>query len=268
MNSYIINVDSRYRDKHIYPNSGSFRYELSRSFKNIKYIRLSSIELPNMYYTNTIKKDNVSFVIIFNNNLYDIKIQEGSYTSDSIINTINDIFSTINNKNGTNFLISFDYINSKCTISNINGNIFSINFKNNTSYYSLGYLLGFRNEMYNNSTSYTSESILDVIGDTYIFLKINDYGNMYSNVTNTGVLAKIIINDNKGGVVYDNEGNFICKTHIFHQPVDIAKLVVQLIDPMGNTIDMLHMDYSFTLEIGQFNNYDIKRLIEKIGPFI
>ena len=43
MENILINIDSRYRDKQKYLNSGFFIYEHDEPLKNIKYIRLSSI---------------------------------------------------------------------------------------------------------------------------------------------------------------------------------------------------------------------------------
>ena len=60
MDNIIINIDSRFRNKQIYNNSGKFIYQLSEKIKNCKYIRLSSFEFPNLYFTFTEKKNNIS----------------------------------------------------------------------------------------------------------------------------------------------------------------------------------------------------------------
>ena len=65
MDNIILNVDSRFRDKKKYPNSAKFTYRMSETIKNCKYIRMSSIEFPNLYYNFTLKKGNTSFKILY-----------------------------------------------------------------------------------------------------------------------------------------------------------------------------------------------------------
>jgi len=59
MDNIIINIDSRFRNKQIYSNAGKFTYHLGDKIKNCKYIRLSSFEFPNLYFTFTEKKNNI-----------------------------------------------------------------------------------------------------------------------------------------------------------------------------------------------------------------
>jgi hypothetical protein len=158
-------------------------------------------------------------------------------------------------------------------MSSASGADFSINFTNSGPYPSLGYILGFRKNTYNSVLNgekryVKSESQLDVIGDNYIFLKVNDYGRIYNfnqlNNNNEGeeliysYLAKVILNTPKGDKVFDNN-NFITKEYIFRQPTNIDRIDVELIDPLGKTIDMVYMDFSFTLEIGSVYDVNLYR---------
>ena len=43
--------------------------------------------------------------------------------------------------------------------------------------------------------------------------------------------------------------NLLTKEYIFKQPIDINKFDIELIDPYGNIIDMIYMNFSFTLEL-------------------
>ena len=277
MENIIINIDSRFRDKHAFSNASNFTYTLSEKIKNCKYIRLSSIEIPNLYFTFSTKKNNNSFKISIldaSNNLIinTITINDGFYDSGTLLSTIQTLLDNIFNIGVINILfhptsgfVSF--------YSNVN---FSLDFSNGLSTYdSLGYQLGFRNKVYNyiNGThsgqilTYTSESQLDVTGDHYIFFKINDYGVIYNdfeyitydlsnNIVKSkyagdkNIFAKIIMTAAKTDQLFDNCASFLTKSFIFRQPVDIDKFNIKLIDPKGNIIDMLQMDFSFTLEVG------------------
>ena len=56
MENALINIDSKYRNKIIYPNAGKFSIKLGDKLKNVEYIKITSIEFPNFYYTFEQKK--------------------------------------------------------------------------------------------------------------------------------------------------------------------------------------------------------------------
>jgi|UniRef100_A0A6C0EC06 hypothetical protein len=51
MEKIIINIDSKYRDKNLYPNSSKFSIKLDRTIKNVSNINITSVEFFNMYYS-------------------------------------------------------------------------------------------------------------------------------------------------------------------------------------------------------------------------
>jgi hypothetical protein len=277
MDNIIINIDSRFRNKQIYNNAGKFTYQLSEKIKNCKYIRLSSFEFPNLYFTFTEKKDNISFKLKSNGKEYTVTITEGYYASDTLLLEIQEQFDKANTYMGTDFKITFNYNNGFCTIEN--DKAFQVEFSNYPSRYpSLGYQLGFRKDNYTSKAAVISgsavfsiitESQLDTVGDQYIFLKLNDYGVIFHDyediitrdssgeiiarekyVGDKNVFAKIIMNTNKAEQVFDNGSNFLTKSYIFRQPIDLDRFNISLTDPRGNIVDMIHMDFSMTLEIG------------------
>lgn len=249
MDDLIFSMDSRFRDHELYPNSGKFVCKLNYKIKNAIYIRLSSIELPNIYYTFTKVKDNISFIIKIINSTYTVTIPEGSYTSELMLNVIQEQLDLINNYKEQQLRIIFNEITSKTTIVNKNNVSFELQFANTTEYPSLGKSLGFINTNYLGKSLYISESVLNVIGDTYIFVKINDYGFTYHKNQANNILAKIVLRKNKNYVTYDDESNLLTKTYTF-ATTNIDKIFVELLDPYLNVIDMVGQDFSFTLEIG------------------
>lgn len=277
MDNIIINIDSRFRNKQIYNNAGKFTYQLSEKIKNCKYIRLSSFEFPNLYFTFTEKKNNISFKLKSNDKEYIVIIKDGYYASDTLLLEIQDQFDKANLYMETEFKISFNYNNGFCSIEN--DKQFSVEFSNQPSrYHSLGHQLGFRQDtcigiprVEGGSAvfSITTESQLDTIGDQYIFLKLNDYGVIYHDyedivtkdssgeiiarekyVGDKNNFAKIIMNKNKAEQVFDDGGNFLTKSYIFRQPIDLDRFNITLSDPYGNIVEMVHMDFSLTLEVG------------------
>jgi hypothetical protein len=267
MENILINVDSRYRDKKKYINPGFFTYELDEPLKNIKYIRLSSIELPTTFYTFSEKYYNTYFKIVTENDIFDIKIKDGNYDSETIISAIQNIFTEINNEYATEFNISWDPIDYKITIkSNIK---FGFIFSNDDTLQTLGYLLGYRqsDENYNYELQksmivngseiyyWVGDTFLDTTKEEYLFVRINDYGIIYNQTKKKNLLAKVVLFDSQ--FVFDNGANFLTKNYEFKQPVNINKLEIELILPSGFTIDLNLIDYSLTLEFGQI--YDSRQ---------
>jgi hypothetical protein len=255
MENILINVDSRFRNINLYPNSGKFTLKINQTIKDILYIRLSSTEIPNLYYTFSQDKQNVSFIVTVGPSNTTVTIADGFYESMQLLNAIQP-------KLPTGMTIVLNLVNGIVTISHIEA--FSINFTNTGNNKSLGHHLGFRHDIYNSIFNagtgrheLVSESLLDTIGDNYLFLRINDYGKMYNfnkstsdyNETLDNYLGKIILSVGKAEKNFDNN-NFITKKHIFRQPANISKLDIELIEPTGNVINTHSVDYSFTLELG------------------
>jgi hypothetical protein len=260
MENILINVDSRFRNTQIYPSASKFTVKLSNTVKNIMYIRLSSVEMPNLYLTFTNAKNNTSMTIHTNGESYLIHIDDGFYNSSQMLQAIQ----TELDKIPGNFTIKLNLANGFVTFQS--DNTFSIDCNANLPYPSLCHHLGCRNSVClckpkivngvtKNYITYASQ--MDVIGDNYLFLKVNDYGKIYNfNLDNNNVsesqesyLGKVIMTSNKAEKNFDNN-NLISKRHIFRQPVNINRLDIELLDPYSKLVEMLNMNFSFTLEIG------------------
>lgn len=283
MENILINIDTRFIDKKVFKNAGKCTYKLNNPIKNVGYVRLSSIELPTVFYEFQYAKNNTSFSLIFQSNdinnitnndnntnqpvIFNIVIKDGNYDSDNLITNLSDLFVINVNPNLNQHMINikWDKVNYKTTFDcDIP---FSLSFNNNDkTNHSLGRRLGFLYDNYNssiveisnvnendnliytNTYQSTSESYLYITFDDYIFFRVNDYGTIYNDVVNYNLLAKIILPN--GTFLIDNGSNFISKEQIFRKPIDINKLDIELIFPNGKTIDLNLADFSFTLEVG------------------
>jgi hypothetical protein len=96
-------------------------------------------------------------------------------------------------------------------------------------------------------------------GDVYIFLKINDWG--YINFFDKTMFSKILFFNYEHNMKIDNY--YIMREYIFRQPTNVQKLEIELIDYLGNTVDLNGVDFSFTLSLKQVFNTDQKAAIEK-----
>lgn len=269
MENILINVDSKFRNLTKYADPGFFIYQLDDILKNISFVRLASIELPTTFYTFLDKYNNISFSIITQDGTsLDIYIEEGNYSADLMVTQIQKLLDIQNTDYGTHFTFTWDNINYKTSFSN--DTPFNLIFGNDLTHTSLGYRLGFIYDdshytienipfIYDDTTSTsnyvcTSDTFLNITKDEYLFLRINDYGVIYNNVREKSLLAKIILYDQQ--FVIDNGANLLTKLYKFKQPRNISKFEIELINSLGQTINMNFINFSLTLECGQI--YDEK----------
>ena len=297
----IINIDSRFRKNYENTKSNNYDFELLEKENNVKNIYITDIDIPCTYnnisqenknntlvieYTNNVaikivlpdgkykehNDNNVnmySIQDIFNNKMYNIeygKIENNNFTVDNnilykehydIILTINNLTNKIKIKNNNNKII-------KNLIFNIDYNGYYNNLVSHQS--TLGWLLGFNKNNYNNSinTEYIpiSERPCIISYPRYSYISINEYQTNYTgNVEmslpyflklegNIGLTKNIIskvslINDLK---FFDsiNLPNQLNKKRSYYNPVDIQKLTIALYDEYGRYLD-LTTDWSFSL---------------------
>lgn len=272
MENVLINIDSKFRNVALYPNPGSYTYFLKEPLKNINFIRLASIELPTAFYTFLDAYNNISFIILLEDEseLF-IYIEEGNYDSTTMITYIQTQLNIKNTEYKTKFLITWNVINYKITISN--DTPFTLIFGNDNLHRSLGYRLGFINDDSNylaknipyiydptiddSNYQWTGDTFLNITKDEYLFVRINDYGVIYNDQREKSLLAKIILYDQQ--FIIDNGANFLTKTYKFKQPINLSRFEIELINQYGQTVNMNYIDFSLTLEVGQIydsNDYD------------
>jgi len=134
--------------------------------------------------------------------------------------------------------------------------------------FGLGSNLGFMNTFYNVNTVYTdvssaqtqyiqtSESLLDVISNQYLFLSIDDLHGVEQKTSDNyfQALAKIIVREDKLSVIYDDGSTLLSNDVIFPSPVDLKQIRVRLTDPYNQVIDLNYLNFSFSLEITEVMN--------------
>ncbi len=298
----IINIDSRFRADITQPTT-NFTFKLERHYKNLIRLRVASIEVPNMYYNFTgmnncfvIKAYDITGIA----RQVQITIEPGNYTSAEIIIAIQEQFNTqLRDPYGIFFTISLNTITAKVTITHdgvanypVTGSSpaptasakpFILDFcscspaKKRPQNWGLGYNLGFRQKTYKVTNMkqsaatpplemyyQTGEACLDVVGDTYMLLSINDLHAVEQKTNETYIqcLAKIIIREDKQTVIYDDGASLLSNEIIFPSPTDLKILQVRLTDPYGEVIDLCGMNWSFSLEITEVLNtklYDFYR---------
>ena len=165
-----------------------------------------------------------------------------------------------------------------CTSTNTNSLNTSTNIYNDgivdinrIKYPSIGNYIGFRPELTKKMDSFVLSSNSDstnaiiraakfcnTSSDNYIFIKLNDIG--YVDFLNQKYFAKILLSpcSNKSKI-----DAYVNQTYRFRQPTNINKLDLELVDYLGNTLDLNGFDWSCTFELSQVISSDQKDIFEK-----
>lgn len=259
----VINIDSRFRENWQASSSTDFLIKLPRTYKNAITLRLSSVELPNTWYTFSAARGNTSFYV----NGVLKTIPDGNYTSPTTL------ANAVTTAAGGAFTATYNILPaanpSKFTLTS--NNAFTLNFGSGTTCGNtpsglssllpfdsgLGYQMGFTGNEYSGSNTYTGEYIVDTMRDNYVFLQLPELEMMmdahsYGN-SSIKAFAKIIVDKAKNALVYDNGANTVSKLINFAQPTNVSTMRVKLIDAYGLPINLM-ADFSFTLEVQEVVN--------------
>lgn len=251
MNVLVINIDSRFRDKTIFSNPNYFQLHLPTPVKDVVSLRISSVEYPNVEKLIQPWRQNDSFAI----NDYWLSIPEGSYSAAQLVKEVNSLVSYLN------IIVTANDFTGQTTIESKNDIPFNLQFsKGDLGYPSLGEIMGFTYSSYTGSASYTSESTINIAADSYIFLRLNDFGVLTSpTVDMRPVMAKVILTTGVFTMVMDNGSNLVTKQHDCDQPITIYGFTIELLDYLGHRLHS-NSNYSFTVELSYIRNSSLKLL--------
>ena len=105
--------------------------------------------------------------------------------------------------------------------------------------------------IYTNVISLTSESILNVIDINYVYLKLNPDWKVAVHITpeheQVFTFAKLILDQPKFQPCYRVDK--ITKEYYLQTPIDITSFPVTVTDPYDQAINLMGVDFSFSLEV-------------------
>ena len=258
-----LNIDTRFRDNYTKSSASNFQFELPTTFNDVMSVQLDNFEFVSPVYNISDSLGNNFFNIKINTGeILTIIIPGGIYIASTLITAINlaiQNIAVLNNPSTYKIVMSQNTI-TNCTIfTNIaSSDEFTLLFQGYGSNipltFKLGWIMGFRLEIYIDNFSYTSEGIIDLYGPKYIFLVFYDYNNSVNNgffsafnssVLNNNILARISMSPNNIGAVVQNNLAIITYARQYFGPVNIQKVNIQLLDEYGRQLDTHNMDYSF-----------------------
>jgi len=156
-----------------------------------------------------------------------------------------------------------DAYNYRFNDLDVKGKVSEISISN-----TLGYQIGYRLIEYTGFKSYTSESAFDKTSLDYVYFSVDDYNNSYLNhnygvlpnqsILDENILAIVTIRSPQFSTTFDNGSDYIPKLRYYFTPVNIKKIAIKLLDPLGNLVNINTNDYSFVLEVTKL--MDIKKI--------
>jgi hypothetical protein len=278
-----LNIDTRFRENYFSSPSTNFNFALPIDFDNVLQMQLTSLELPTTYYNVSKQYGNNFFSLTVTTALGTsttvVTIPDGNYTYDGIVNIIytqltnlgapfNEVvfLLNINNNSGSGqMMVGLIPASTITSLSlNFQADRFGIDDRSTPLPLKFGWMLGFRNGIYENNLNYVSEGIVDVTGPRYIYLVVDDHNNNVNNgfysafnssLLNNNILARISLQSRFFDVQISNNLNIVTTPREYFGPVNIKNINIQLLDEYGRIMDINNMDYSFCLTL--ITAYDI-----------
>jgi hypothetical protein len=270
---YILHVDSRFRESPFQSTAADFYLRPLAPLKNVLRVRAVSIEIPYGYPFFTPLRRNVSIDVIDNTVVPPvttaIQIPAGNYMPVDLENVLNAsltaagvgwltvVYTSITNR--------FTFVSTKtgwALDTTAGGASWDRPFD-----YGLGYYMGAPRGFIDISGALTYEApgCAVIGGDTYLFLKINDFDCVHQPVayiTPTTTLAnheftamaKIRLRGDRNGVAYEDYAGQVLKEVVFQSPRDIPRLHVQVLDAYGEVVDLCTAEFSVALEVLEIQN--------------
>lgn len=274
------NIDSRFRDDYdeYSKNPTTYNITLPERITDVKSILVYNAEIPMSYYNISSSLENNMFQITNQNQTISktIIVRDGNYDGAQLKTEINTQLITVGLTD-----ISFDFVtnNTFFQTSNANykiqfavksamtssGNSTNTDFDKFSFKTKLGWLLGFRNTEYSFSqiNKITSEAFLDLNGPRYMYLVVDEFINgnqnsflspMHSSLLNKNILAKITPDNNRyvfNKILIANllNGLLLTDKRSYNGKVDLHRLKIQLVNEMGNPMNLNGLDFSFSLQV-------------------
>jgi len=276
-----LNIDTRFRENYFATLSSDFQIDVSKLFDECVSMQLSAFEMPGTFYavskvfgnnffvisiegldplTVVVPDGNYDYLSLQNYLNYFLSQQSGLYTNVRFIADINTPDGTGAGGSGKMVVGVDDTYTGPAFQFTLN---FATNLVGNPDFNTplplkLGWLLGFRQGVYENNNNYVSEGLIDLVGPKYIYLVVDDYQKntndgfysaFNSSILNKNILARISLQGQNFHYLSQNNLSLITTPRRYFGPVNISRLHIQLLDEYGRVLDLNNMDYSFCLTL-------------------
>lgn len=276
-------VDSRDRQMNPGSHAGAYTVTLPAVYQNVYAVTLKSVEIPISFYTFSAAANNTTINVTYNNGSpTNVTIPDGNYSAAALATALNTAFNTAFGAN--NLVASYSATTSKMTFTGVarfslnltptvptsanGGNSLTSNF---TTWWGLGYFLGFTGTTYSSAPTgtfvVTGVFAVNPFPTTYILMDIETLNKVDETSLDdrkswrvNGAFAKIPMNGNSGTVIFllsDTGYNPLNRT-VYNPPISkLTNLIIKFRLHDGRIIDFNGVEHSFTLELELLdNNFD------------
>jgi len=258
-----ISIDTKFRDDYDYTQPANLQVVLPERVSDVHSISVTNMEIPMSFYNISANLGNNYFKIINSGIDSIITLDDNNYDASSLHTEINNKIALAGlsytvTANGRTSIISTTTDVSIVFDIDKYGNSDKFNFK-----HKLGWLLGFRKQSYDiTSTATSAECTLDLTGPRYLYLAIDEFnkGNqnsfvspLSSSLINKNIIARISLDKSHygyGSILPANAYNGLLATdkRCYTGKVDLQKLQIQLLNETGIPMNLNGYDFSFCLE--------------------
>ena len=276
-------VDSRDRQMNPGSHAGAYTVTLPAVYQNVYAVTLKSVEIPISFYTFSAAANNTTINVTYNNGSpTNVTIPDGNYSAAAHATALNTAFNTAFGAN--NLVASYSATTSKMTFTGVarfslnltptvptsanGGNSLTTNY---TTWWGLGYFLGFTGTTYSSAPTgtfvVTGVFAVNPFPTTYILMDIETLNKVDETSLDdrkswrvNGAFAKIPMNGNSGTVIFllsDTGYNPLNRT-VYNPPISkLTNLIIKFRLHDGRIIDFNGVEHSFTLELELLdNNFD------------
>lgn len=263
-----LSIDSRFADQY---NCGTedFTIRLPSTQKNIARIAISSVELPEVEYLFSERHGNLNFEVDVSGTWVSGTIPAGTFKDTELVSVVNAAFQAID----PNFEVVYDKTTGIVSIYNVNPFYARLVSDNPTiaarsTHWGLGYQLGFRDKGLLTSVGPDASGAYQISGTSFILVQPTPYyllqlytPDLLENITHrvsaggsVPAFAKLILRDSFYFIQFNDNSDYLRREYTFLSPVNISQLRFRLLDPYGELVDMMRMDWSLTVELYEIVN--------------
>ena len=122
----------------------------------------------------------------------------------------------------------------------------------------IGWMLGYRKDLYDGLTEYKSEGQLEIIGPRYLYIILDDHNtsansNFFTNNEQTilrgDIIARISIKAYAFSVQSQNDFSVYSEPRYYFGQVNIDKIDLKVVDEYNRIVNLNGMDFSLTLQM-------------------
>jgi hypothetical protein len=276
-----ISIDTLFRSNYQYTKSTDFTYTFPETINNVVSIQIKSVEIPYAWYTISSDKKNNSFSITVNDTKIIITIPDGNYTNRPLNSVITenfppDIITIINQQlEDSDITCNYDSNGNRIFFKDSTNTSFTIDFTNSGTMISctsseglsLGWILGFKFDVYTDANLYIGESTYKTSFNNYFFIDVDDFHNNHltdavisvvrtskiatPSYLGNNIMARIPVTGAYNSIIVNSLVDCILNKREYFGPVKLEKMNLRLLDRFGKVIDLNNNDYSLVVEVIQ-----------------